>query len=84
MMRRLLMFLSFCALLSTAKSQDIHFSQYYASPLTLNPALTGLHGGDFRAVVNYEVNGLRFRPFRHGLHTPQFRPLLMLVFFLKE
>ncbi|MEC7159268.1 MAG: type IX secretion system membrane protein PorP/SprF, partial [Bacteroidota bacterium] len=53
MMRRLLMFLSFCTLLSTANSQDIHFSQYYASPLTLNPALTGLHGGDFRAVVNY-------------------------------
>jgi len=32
----------------TASSQDIHFSQYYASPLTLNPAMTGLHNGDFR------------------------------------
>ncbi len=32
----------------TAKSQDIHFSQYYASPLTLNPSNTGLHNGDFR------------------------------------
>jgi type IX secretion system PorP/SprF family membrane protein len=35
------------------KAQDIHFSQYYASPLTLNPALTGLINGDFRAVANY-------------------------------
>lgn len=32
----------------TVKSQDIHFSQYYASPLTLNPSLTGLINGDFR------------------------------------
>ena len=25
----------------TAKGQDFHFSQFYASPLNLNPALTG-------------------------------------------
>ncbi|MGB0885974.1 MAG: PorP/SprF family type IX secretion system membrane protein [Chitinophagales bacterium] len=35
------------------KAQDIHFSQYYASPLTLNPSLTGLHNGDFRVAANY-------------------------------
>ena len=34
-------------------AQDIHFSQYYASPLTLNPALTGLVNGAFRASFNY-------------------------------
>lgn len=34
-------------------AQDIHFSQYNASPLTLNPALTGFYQGDFRAVINY-------------------------------
>ena len=28
-----------------AQAQDIHFSQYYASPLTLNPALTGKFDG---------------------------------------
>lgn len=27
------------------RAQDIHFSQYYASPLTLNPALTGKFDG---------------------------------------
>ncbi|MEI6312627.1 MAG: PorP/SprF family type IX secretion system membrane protein [Bacteroidota bacterium] len=29
-------------------AQDIHFSQYYASPLTLNPALTGKFNGQYR------------------------------------
>jgi type IX secretion system PorP/SprF family membrane protein len=38
---------------SLVKAQDIHFSQYYASPLTLNPALTGLINGDFRIAANY-------------------------------
>ena len=28
-----------------SQAQDIHFSQYYASPLTLNPALTGKFDG---------------------------------------
>jgi type IX secretion system PorP/SprF family membrane protein len=31
-----------------AKSQDIHFSQFYASPLNLNPALTGKVNGNYR------------------------------------
>ena len=35
-----------------AQAQDIHFSQYYASPLTLNPALTGKFDGFAR------VNGI--------------------------
>lgn len=35
------------------KAQDIHFSQYYANPLYMNPALTGSFYGDFRAAVNY-------------------------------
>ena len=29
-------------------AQDIHFSQYYASPMTLNPALTGKFNGEYR------------------------------------
>lgn len=32
---------------------DPHFSQYYAFPLWLNPALTGVVDGDYRATVNY-------------------------------
>lgn len=35
------------------KAQDIHFSQFYSSPLTLNPALTGLMDGNFRVGAIY-------------------------------
>ncbi len=34
-------------------AQDIHFSQFYNSPLTLNPALTGKMNGVFRFGLNY-------------------------------
>lgn len=30
------------------QAQDVHFSQFYASPLTLNPALTGSFNGFYR------------------------------------
>lgn len=35
------------------QAQDIHFSQYYASPLTLNPALTGKFDGLYRINAIY-------------------------------
>ncbi|HXH17970.1 MAG TPA: PorP/SprF family type IX secretion system membrane protein [Chitinophagales bacterium] len=38
---------------SVAVSQDIHFSQFYASPLTLNPAITGRMNGDYRLAAIY-------------------------------
>lgn len=34
-------------------AQDPHFSQYSASPLTLNPAFTGKFEGELRAAANY-------------------------------
>ena len=34
-------------------AQDPSFSQFFASPLTLNPALTGKFNGDLRAAGNY-------------------------------
>lgn len=34
-------------------AQDIHFSQYYAAPITLNPALTANINGVFRVAANY-------------------------------
>lgn len=37
----------------SAQAQDVHFSQYFASPLTLNPAQTGLIPGDWRASANF-------------------------------
>lgn len=40
-------------LLFAARAQDPHFSQFFASPLTLNPALTGKFDGTVRAAGNY-------------------------------
>ncbi len=33
--------------------QDAHFSQFFASPTTLNPALTGLFSGRYRVAINH-------------------------------
>src|SRR6187551_2525504 len=35
------------------KAQDPHFSQFFASPLTLNPAFTGKFDGQFRLAANH-------------------------------
>lgn len=35
--------------------QDVHFSQFYLSPLTLNPASTGDYNGDWRLASNYRT-----------------------------
>lgn len=37
----------------TLIAQDIHFSQFYNSPLTLNPALTGRMNGKYRVAAIY-------------------------------
>ena len=34
-------------------AQDPHFTQFYAAPLTVNPAYTGLFDGHIRAVCNF-------------------------------
>jgi len=47
--------LLFACILSTiaASAQDIHYSQFYSSPLTLNPALTGINECNYRAGAMY-------------------------------
>jgi type IX secretion system PorP/SprF family membrane protein len=45
-----LLLIIFCG---SSFAQDIHFSQYAASPLTLNPALTANINGVFRVAANY-------------------------------
>ena len=37
----------------SVSAQDVHFTQYFTSPLTLNPALTGLVSDDLRFSGNY-------------------------------
>jgi len=48
-------------------AQDPQFSQFYAAPLQLNPAMTGVFNGKFRAIANYKEQWnsiLDTRPFR--------------------
>jgi type IX secretion system PorP/SprF family membrane protein len=44
-----------CCFGYAANAQDIHFSQYFSSPLTLNPALTGSFNADFRVAANFRT-----------------------------
>ncbi len=39
--------------LNTIKAQDIHFSQFYSTPLQINPAKTGFIIGDYRLASSY-------------------------------
>lgn len=38
---------------ATTQAQDPHFSQFFSSPLTINPAFTGKFNGSFRVTGNY-------------------------------
>jgi type IX secretion system PorP/SprF family membrane protein len=52
-MKRFLLLMLVFASAQVSRAQDPHFSQFYASPLTLNPALTGRFDGSFRLATNY-------------------------------
>jgi type IX secretion system PorP/SprF family membrane protein len=45
-------------------AQDIHFSQFNAAPLLLNPAFTGVNGCDYRFAANYRSQWSGIAPFR--------------------
>ncbi|MEO1627515.1 MAG: PorP/SprF family type IX secretion system membrane protein [Bacteroidota bacterium] len=45
--------LFFLCLASTLSAQDSRFAQFYASPLQLNPAMTGVFEGSWRLHANY-------------------------------
>jgi len=50
----------------TLIAQDLHYSQFYTSPLNLNPSMTGIFNGDTRVGVNlrsqwYTNNLARYR-----------------------
>jgi len=48
-----LYFLLFFGLLPTVVAQDPRFAQFYAAPDQLNPALSVVHDGQMRFIVNY-------------------------------
>jgi type IX secretion system PorP/SprF family membrane protein len=61
----ILLFLFFVCL--RLQAQDPRFVQFYAAPLQLNPAMTGVHPGKWRASANYREQWssiLDTRPFR--------------------
>lgn len=53
-MKRIACLLLLCAFSAIVKAQDPHYSQFFASPLTLNPAFTGKFDGNFRVTGNYK------------------------------
>jgi type IX secretion system PorP/SprF family membrane protein len=42
-----------CIIVVRVRAQDPHFTQYFASPLTLNPAITGNFDGPLRLAANF-------------------------------
>ncbi len=57
MKNRLMILLCLCMgyfpIITPLIAQDIHFTQYYNSPLNVNPALTGVFQQDMRIMVNW-------------------------------
>jgi type IX secretion system PorP/SprF family membrane protein len=53
MIRRILSLIVLLNLAALGYTQDVHFSQFYAQPLLLNPALTGLTPCTYRASISY-------------------------------
>lgn len=53
MMRRNILFIVTILLTLSIQAQDPHFSQFFASPLTLNPAFTGKFDGQWRLAANH-------------------------------
>lgn len=52
-MKKIILLLLISILALSANAQDQHFTQFYASPLTLNPAMTGNFPGRYRVGVIY-------------------------------
>jgi type IX secretion system PorP/SprF family membrane protein len=52
-MRNLILLLFFLSCSFLLRAQDPHFSQFFSSPLTLNPAFTGKFDGNIRFAGNY-------------------------------
>jgi len=46
--------IGYCLSPDKSMAQDAQFSQYYNSPLTINPSLTGAFIGDIRILINYK------------------------------
>jgi type IX secretion system PorP/SprF family membrane protein len=52
-MRKYILFVCTLLLAGVLQAQDPHFSQFFSSPLTLNPAFTGKFDGQWRLAANH-------------------------------
>lgn len=52
-MKKLIIFFAACAFYMVTSAQTYHFSQFYSTPLLINPAATGLTSGPYRFAANY-------------------------------
>ena len=52
-MKRLIVLFLFSPFVEAIMAQDIHYSQFYNSPLNINPAKTGIFNGDKRLNISY-------------------------------
>ncbi|HKC67471.1 MAG TPA: PorP/SprF family type IX secretion system membrane protein [Bacteroidia bacterium] len=55
MKKRYLIFFSIILFLQKSFAQDIHFSQYFSTPLTISPSNTGNYVGDYRVMGNFRT-----------------------------
>lgn len=66
---------------SGSKAQDVHFTQFDATPLILNPALTGAFNGEVRASVIYRdqwrsaLGNAAFKTFAASVDMPIIRDI---------
>jgi len=61
--------LSFVLCAGIVSAQDLHYSQYNAAPLELNPALAGLNNCDYRVVANARTQWSSISGFGNGYNT---------------
>ncbi|MEZ4916639.1 MAG: PorP/SprF family type IX secretion system membrane protein, partial [Chitinophagales bacterium] len=58
-MKKILLYIAvFIFSVATLNAQDIHFTNYNAQPLVLNPAMTGMNGCDWRVGANFRTQWL--------------------------
>jgi type IX secretion system PorP/SprF family membrane protein len=62
-MRSLKLFVVICLISTAGFGQDVHFSQFYAAPLNLNPSQTGMINGNLRGIANYRNQWSSFAPY---------------------
>ncbi|MDD4150766.1 MAG: PorP/SprF family type IX secretion system membrane protein [Bacteroidales bacterium] len=70
----LLTIIIYCLSTQNVNAQDIHFSQFYASPMSLNPAETGFFDGNWRFTNNYRTQwsaiGVPYNTISAGFDKP--------------